>query len=84
VAPVFIDHPVDKIVAIVVDINFCCRYGYLTWEWQNGLRGYMYPTMFAVIYKLLGFLHMDSRTLVVSLPCVMFFNCNYYFLSFVC
>jgi len=26
----------------------------------------MYPTLFAVIYKLLGILHIDSRTLVVS------------------
>ena len=49
------------------NVFHCCRYGYLTWEWRNGLRGYTYPTMFAVIYKLLGILHMDSRTLVVSM-----------------
>jgi len=40
----------------------------LTWEWRNGLRGYIYPTVFAVIYKLLGILRMDSRTLVVCMP----------------
>jgi len=31
----------------------------------------MYPTVFAVAYKLLGILHMDSRTLVVSIFHVM-------------
>jgi len=52
--------------------TFYCRYGYLTWEWHSGLRGYTYPAMFAVVYKLLGILHMDSRTLVVSVFCVSY------------
>lgn len=60
-------HFVQKVVVVMGVVNICCSYGYLTWEWHNGLRGYMYPTMFAVIYKLLGILHMDSRTLVVSM-----------------
>jgi len=53
---------------------FCCSYGYLTWEWHKGLRGYTYPTVFAVVYKLLGILHIDSRTLVVSTSFMLFFH----------
>ena len=56
------------------NIFCCCRYGYLTWEWHSGLRGYTYPTIFAVVYKLLGILHMDSRTLVVSMLHLLFFE----------
>jgi len=56
------------------NIFCCCRYGYLTWEWHSGLRGYTYPTVFAVVYKLLGILHMDSRTLVVSMLHLLFFK----------
>jgi Alg9-like mannosyltransferase family len=42
------------------------RYGYLTWEWRHGLRGYLYPASFASVYKLLALLHIDSRTFLVS------------------
>lgn len=35
------------------------RYGYLTWEWQQGIRGYTHPFIFAVLYKCLHLLGMD-------------------------
>ena len=44
-----------------------CRYGYKTWEWRYGLRSYFYPGVFALVYKVLGVLHMDSRLLLVSI-----------------
>lgn len=34
--------------------------GYLTWEWQRGIRSYLYPLVFAAVYKVLAVLHLDS------------------------
>ena len=28
-----------------------CSYGYRTWEWAAGLRGYLHPSIFALLYK---------------------------------
>ncbi|XP_029317191.1 GPI alpha-1,2-mannosyltransferase 3 isoform X2 [Cottoperca gobio] len=44
------------------------NYGYLTWEWKEGIRGFTYPLFFAVIYKILSFLHFDSVFLLIWLP----------------
>ncbi|KAM6181468.1 GPI mannosyltransferase 3 [Erethizon dorsatum] len=44
------------------------NYGYLTWEWTEGLRGYTYPLIFASIYKTLHFLGTDSVELLVWTP----------------
>ncbi|CAL8243244.1 unnamed protein product [Lota lota] len=46
-------------------------YGYLTWEWQSGLRGFAYPLLFASIYKTLHFISWDSVTVLIWLPRVM-------------
>ncbi|XP_078600609.1 GPI alpha-1,2-mannosyltransferase 3-like [Branchiostoma floridae x Branchiostoma japonicum] len=43
-------------------------YGYLTWEWQAGLRGFTYPLVFAALYKGLAVFRLDSVTLLVLLP----------------
>lgn len=43
-------------------------YGYLTWEWRNGLRSYSYPAIFAALYKALHILNLDYRLLVIGLP----------------
>jgi len=34
-------------------------YGYLTWEWVVGLRSYLYPLMFSVLYKFQNVLGLD-------------------------
>ncbi len=34
-------------------------YGYLTWEWQEAIRGYTHPLIFAALYKLLAVLNLD-------------------------
>lgn len=44
------------------------NYGYLTWEWNEGIRGYSYPLLFAVIYKILQCLNYDSVHLLIWLP----------------
>uniref|UniRef100_A0A8B9PEM2 Mannosyltransferase n=1 Tax=Apteryx owenii TaxID=8824 RepID=A0A8B9PEM2_APTOW len=49
----------------VLNIN---NYGYLTWEWENGLRGYSYPLIFASIYKVLQLLAKDDVQLLIWVP----------------
>jgi GPI mannosyltransferase 3 len=43
-------------------------YGSLTWEWIRGIRSYFYPAIFACIYKVLDFLNLDTRILLILLP----------------
>nr|XP_033775631.1 GPI mannosyltransferase 3 isoform X1 [Geotrypetes seraphini] len=44
------------------------NYGYLTWEWNEGLRGYTYPLVFASIYKILDLLNSDKVQLLIWAP----------------
>ncbi|XP_047436833.1 GPI mannosyltransferase 3 [Mugil cephalus] len=44
------------------------NYGYLTWEWKTGIRGFSYPLFFAFIYKILHFMNYDSVHLLIWLP----------------
>uniref|UniRef100_A0A8D0L3I9 Mannosyltransferase n=1 Tax=Sphenodon punctatus TaxID=8508 RepID=A0A8D0L3I9_SPHPU len=44
------------------------NYGYLTWEWTEGLRGYSYPLLFASIYKVLHLLQKDGVQLLIWVP----------------
>ncbi|XP_074643066.1 GPI alpha-1,2-mannosyltransferase 3-like [Tubulanus polymorphus] len=46
-------------------------YGYLTWEWRVGLRGYSYPLIFTFIYKLLAIFKIDNRLLLIKLPKIL-------------
>ncbi|CAI9742989.1 GPI mannosyltransferase 3-like [Octopus vulgaris] len=43
-------------------------YGYQTWEWRNALRGYLYPSIFTVLYKVLQILRLDYRILLIKAP----------------
>uniref|UniRef100_A0A3Q2FPT4 Mannosyltransferase n=1 Tax=Cyprinodon variegatus TaxID=28743 RepID=A0A3Q2FPT4_CYPVA len=43
-------------------------YGYLTWEWKAGIRGFAYPLFFAVLYKILHLLNYDTVYLLIWLP----------------
>lgn len=38
----------------------------MTWEWKAGIRGFVYPLLFASIYKILHFINYDSVHLLVS------------------
>lgn len=44
------------------------NYGYLTWEWKAGIRGFTYPLFFAFLYKILHFINYDSVYLLIWLP----------------
>lgn len=41
-------------------------YGYLTWEWTQGIRSYVYPAIIAGLYKILDLLQCDHALLLVS------------------
>ncbi|KTG02930.1 hypothetical protein cypCar_00044850 [Cyprinus carpio] len=41
-------------------LNIFLTYGYETWEWKAGIRGYSYPLLFALMYKLLHLMNYDT------------------------
>ncbi|XP_075905542.1 GPI alpha-1,2-mannosyltransferase 3 [Nelusetta ayraudi] len=54
--------------SLEVSHHMVFNYGYLTWEWKAGLRGYTYPLLFAVIFKTLHLINCDSVHLLIWLP----------------
>ncbi|KAL9243696.1 hypothetical protein vseg_017553 [Gypsophila vaccaria] len=46
-------------------------YGHLTWEWEKGIRSYLHPLLFAVLYKVLAFLHLDTPWFMMKAPRVL-------------
>lgn len=53
------------------------RYGHLTWEWKEGIRSYFHPLLFAFLYRILAFLHLDKSLLMV-VTCRMLMNFHQY------
>jgi len=43
-------------------------YGHLTWEWRAGIRSYLHPLPFALLYKLLALLGLDSASWLSMAP----------------
>lgn len=43
-------------------------YGYLTWEWKEGLRGWTFPLIYAASYKFLALFGVDTATFLVVVP----------------
>jgi len=43
-------------------------YGYLTWEWHEGLRGFTFPVLFASVFQSLNSLGLDSRNAIIFAP----------------
>lgn len=48
--------------------NMTFSYGYLTWEWNEGLRGFTYPLLFAMVYKVLDWIGKDHVSFLIWLP----------------
>ncbi|XP_048118409.1 GPI mannosyltransferase 3 isoform X1 [Alosa alosa] len=57
--------------SLEVSHHMAFNYGYLTWEWTEGIRGYSYPLIFAVFYKILHIFECDTVILLVWLPRVL-------------
>jgi len=43
-------------------------YGYLSWEWREGIRSFFHPLLFAAIYKFLEIFHLDFPFAVIYFP----------------
>ncbi|XP_058082019.1 mannosyltransferase APTG1 [Magnolia sinica] len=43
-------------------------YGHLTWEWKKGIRSYLHPLIFALLYKILEFFHLDTPSFMMKAP----------------
>ncbi|XP_038970951.1 GPI mannosyltransferase 3 isoform X2 [Phoenix dactylifera] len=43
-------------------------YGHLTWEWKRGIRSYLHPLVFALLYKIMAFLRLDTPWFMVKAP----------------
>ncbi|CAH0746403.1 unnamed protein product [Diatraea saccharalis] len=43
-------------------------YGSLTWEWQQGIRSYLYPALISVLYYVLKLTGLDYPEAVIILP----------------
>lgn len=43
-------------------------YGYLTWEWKEGLRGFTFPLLFAGGFQVLKVLGLDSTNSIILAP----------------
>jgi phosphatidylinositol glycan class B len=41
-------------------------YGYLTWEWFEGIRSLIYPLLFCIPYKLLAYFSLDDPKALVT------------------
>jgi phosphatidylinositol glycan class B len=57
-------------------------YGHTTWEWQEAIRGYVYPLLFAFAYKILDIFHLDFQILIIYLPRIiqaLFGACGEYY-----
>lgn len=46
-------------------------YGYLTWEWREGIRSHIYPFLISIVYRILKFIHLDYVSLLTTMPCVL-------------
>lgn len=46
-------------------------YGYLTWEWQEGIRSYVYPLVLTGLYKFLSILGLDNVNILVITPRIL-------------
>lgn len=46
-------------------------YGAVTWEWQNGIRSYLYPSIVAAIYTILKYTGLDYPEALILLPRIL-------------
>ncbi|KAJ3693913.1 hypothetical protein LUZ60_009393 [Juncus effusus] len=46
-------------------------YGHLTWEWKEGIRSYLHPLIFSLLYKILAILHLDTPIFMAKAPRIL-------------
>ncbi|KYR01681.1 putative transmembrane protein [Tieghemostelium lacteum] len=43
-------------------------YGEMTWEWKEMIRSYLHPLLFAIPFKILSILNLDTTTMIIVTP----------------
>lgn len=61
-------NPDEHWQALEVAHRITFGYGHLTWEWKKGIRSYLHPMLFAVLYKVLALLRLDSPLFMMKAP----------------
>ncbi|KAK4802981.1 hypothetical protein SAY86_001184 [Trapa natans] len=61
-------NPDEHWQALEVAHKITFGYGHLTWEWKRGIRSYLHPMVFALLYKVLALLGLDKPWLMVKAP----------------
>ncbi|PPD94583.1 hypothetical protein GOBAR_DD08396 [Gossypium barbadense] len=61
-------NPDEHWQALEVAHRIAFGYGHLTWEWEEGIRSYLHPIMFALFYKLLALLRLDTPCVMIKAP----------------
>ncbi|KAJ2781118.1 glycosylphosphatidylinositol anchor biosynthesis [Coemansia javaensis] len=61
-------HPDETWQSLEVAHRLAFGYGYATWEWRHGLRGFAHPMLFAAVYRAVRMLGLDGTFLVVAAP----------------
>ncbi|KAJ4788433.1 Mannosyltransferase [Rhynchospora pubera] len=64
-------NPDEHWQALEVAHRLSFGYGHLTWEWKEGIRSYLHPLIFALLYKILAILHLDSSLVMAKAPRVL-------------
>nr|GMC84286.1 GPI mannosyltransferase 3 [Ipomoea batatas] len=61
-------NPDEHWQALEVAHHITFGYGHLTWEWRKGIRSYLHPSIFALLYKILTFLKLDIPWFMIRAP----------------
>ncbi|XP_059637560.1 mannosyltransferase APTG1 isoform X2 [Cornus florida] len=61
-------NPDEHWQALEVAHRITFGYGHLTWEWKRGIRSYLHPMLFALLYKVLAFLRLDTPWFMMKAP----------------
>uniref|UniRef100_A0A5B6YXW7 Mannosyltransferase n=1 Tax=Davidia involucrata TaxID=16924 RepID=A0A5B6YXW7_DAVIN len=61
-------NPDEHWQALEVAHHITFGYGHLTWEWKKGIRSYLHPVLFALLYKVLALFHLDTPWFMVKAP----------------
>lgn len=62
------DNPDEYWQAQEVAHHMVFGYGYITWEWQSCIRSYAHPMLFATLYKVVAWLHLDQTMALIWAP----------------
>ncbi|PON99261.1 GPI mannosyltransferase [Trema orientale] len=61
-------NPDEHWQALEVAHRITFGYGHLTWEWKKGIRSYLHPLIFALLYKVLALLGLDTPLFMIKAP----------------